>query len=125
MTAIKLRLVALAARPAGHARVTADAVHELTELLDLKSCRYVAGALPRPMPELLRNATRIPANVDPLAAGQVAIAVAGDGRAYGHLVLVFPFTTFGVTMPPALRRAAVAIADHAGAEMDRLRAGNG
>jgi K+-sensing histidine kinase KdpD len=96
------------------------AAQELTRLLDLKSCRYVAGPAPLTMPELRHNSIRVPAGVDPAAHALVALPVRAHGRLQGHLVLAFPFDTVGVTLTPDQRHAAVALADQVGVGLLRF-----
>ena len=96
------------------------AAQELTRLLDLKSCRYVAGPAPMTMPELRHNSIRVPARVDPAAHGLVALPVRAHGRLQGHLVLAFPFDTVGVTLTSDQRHAAVALADQVGVGLLRF-----
>ncbi len=103
-------------------QITADAVCELTERLDLKSCRYVEGPLPRPIPELRHHAIRVPANVDRLDRGQVALAVSDAGRRRGHFILVFPYETCGVSMNSSQRRDALALADRVARRLRELEA---
>ena len=97
------------------------ATRELTRLLDLKSCRYVAGAVPTSMPELRHNFIRIPANLDPSARGLVSLPVRIHGRLQGHFVLAFPEWTVGTSLTTDQRNAAVALADEVGVGLLRFR----
>ena len=115
-----LRQVELASGAESAGQLVTLAVHELTALLDLKSCRYVRGAAPLSMPELRHDSIRVPADVDPVAHGLVAIAVRANGRLQGHFVLAFPYDTVGVSLTVEQRHAAVALADAVGAGLVRL-----
>ncbi len=101
-------------------RLVALAVQELTERLDLKSCRFVRGAVPSTMPEIRHGAIRVPAETNPAGRGLVAIPVRSSGRTQGHFVLAFPHDTVGISLSPEQRRTAVALADLVGARLLRL-----
>jgi K+-sensing histidine kinase KdpD len=91
------------------------AARELTRLLDLKSCSYVGGELPRQMPELRHRFIRIPADVTGgSSSGVVALPVRAHGRVQGHFVMAFPETTVGTSLSTDQRHAAVALADQVG-----------
>lgn len=97
------------------------AARELTRLLDLKSCRYIGGAVPRSMPELRHNFIRIPADLDPATRGLVSLPVRIHGRLQGHFVLAFPEWTVGTSLTTDQRNAAVALADEVGVGLLRFR----
>ncbi len=101
-------------------RLVALAVRELTERLDLKSCRFVRGAIPSTMPEIRHGAIRVPAEKDPTGRGLVAIAVRSSGRTQGHFVLAFPHDTVGISLSSEHRQNAVALADLVGSRLLRL-----
>jgi K+-sensing histidine kinase KdpD len=105
--------LAAAGEPVG--RLINVTVRELTEMLDLKACRYVDGPLPQPLPELTHRSIRVSANSD--ARGMAALPVRAHGRTHGHLVLVFPDTGIGSALSADQRHAAVAIADQLGMAM--------
>jgi hypothetical protein len=90
------------------------AVQELTRMLDLKSCRYVAGPVPRSLPELAHNSIRVPANVDPKALGMVALPVRAHGQVRGCFLMAFPTNTLGTSLTSDERHAATALADQVG-----------
>ena len=89
------------------------ATRELTRLLDLKSCSYVGGDLPRQMPELRHRFIRVPADGGS-SSGVVALPVRAHGRVQGHFVMAFPETTVGTSLTTDQRHAAVALADQVG-----------
>jgi hypothetical protein len=97
------------------------AARELTRLLDLKSCRYVRGAIPKSMPELRHNFIRVPANLDRSAGGLVGLPVRVHGRLQGHFVMAFPELTVGTSLTIDQRHAAVALADQVGVGLLRFR----
>jgi hypothetical protein len=97
------------------------AARELTRLLDLKSCRYVSGAIPKSMPELRHNFIRVPANIDRSVGGLVGLPVRAHGRLQGHFVMAFPELTVGTSLTTDQRHAAVALADQVGVGLLRFR----
>jgi K+-sensing histidine kinase KdpD len=97
------------------------AARELTRLLELKSCQYVSGAIPKSMPELRHNFVRVPANLDRSARGLVALPVKVHGRLQGHFVMTLPELTVGTSLTADQRHAAVALADQVGVGLLRFR----
>ena len=75
------------ARAAASESALKAAARELTRLLDLKSCRYVSGAIPKSMPELRHNFIRVPANLDRSAGGLVGLPMRVHGKLQGHFVM--------------------------------------
>ena len=97
------------------------ASRELVRLLDLKSCRYVAGSIPAAMPELRHNFIRVPADLEPSTRGLVGLPVRAHGRLQGHFVMAFPEWTVGTSLTTDQRHAAVALADQVGVGLLRFR----
>ena len=110
----------LAAGAESAGELVALAARELTRLLDLKSCRYVSGAIPREMPELRHNFIRIPSNLDRSTRGLVGLPVRVHGRLQGHFVMAFPESTVGTSLTTDQRHAAVALADQVGVALLRF-----
>ncbi len=110
----------LAAGAESAGELVALAAGELTRLLDLKSCRYVAGAIPKEMPELRHNFIRVPSNLDRSTRGLVALPVRSHGRLRGHFVMAFPESTVGTSLTTDQRHAAVALADQVGVGLLRF-----
>ena len=110
----------LAAGTESPGRMIGVVVDSLTELLDLKSCRYISGPLPTPMPMFTHQAIRIPANVDPAVRGLVALPVRAHGRLEGHLIMAFPTTASGTDLTSDQRHAAVVLADQLGVGLLRF-----
>jgi K+-sensing histidine kinase KdpD len=110
----------LAAGSESPGRLLGLVMDELTELLDLKSCRFVPGPLPTPMPELMHNGILVPGDVQPTARGLVALPVRAHGQLQGNLVMAFPTTTVGATLTADQRNEAVALADQLGVGLLRF-----
>ena len=53
--------------------------------------------------------------------GAVALPVRAHGRELGHFVLTFARPTYGVSVPPDAKHAAVALADQLGMALLRFR----
>jgi K+-sensing histidine kinase KdpD len=94
---------------------------ELSRMLDLKSCRFVAGPPPMNMAELRHNFVRVPPDVQPAARGLVALPVRIHGRLEGNFVLAFPENTVGLSLSPEQRHAATALADQVAVGLLRFR----
>jgi K+-sensing histidine kinase KdpD len=104
----------LAAGTDNAGRLIGLAAQQLTRMLELKSCRYVPGPIPRSLPELANNSIRVPSNVDPAERGLVALPVRAHGQIRGYLLMAFPKNTFGTALTSEQRHAATALADQVG-----------
>ena len=111
---------ALAAGSDEPGRLVSIAVGELTRMFDLKSCRFVAGPVPSTVPELNHRGVRIPADVDPISRGLVALPVRAHGHLLGNLIMAFPTRETGRTLTADDRHAALAIADELGVGLLRF-----
>jgi hypothetical protein len=103
-------------------RLIEQSAEELTELLDLKVCRYVPEPPPETLPVFTHDAIRVPSEVDrdaPRAA--VALPVRAHGQDLGHFLLVFPTESFGLGASVDTKHAAVAVADQLGLALLRYR----
>ena len=103
-------------------RLIEQSADELTELLDLKVCRYVPTPPPEDLPIFTHDAIRVPGvfNGDaPRTA--VALPVRAHGRDLGHFLLVFPTESFGLGASVDNKHAAVALADQLGLALLRYR----
>jgi K+-sensing histidine kinase KdpD len=88
---------------------------ELTEMLDLKVCRYVPTPPPADMPVLTHDAVGVPGTLNGDAPrSAVTLPVRAHGRDLGHFVLVFPTESYSLRTPLDDRHAAVALADQLG-----------
>jgi K+-sensing histidine kinase KdpD len=88
---------------------------ELTEILDLKACRYVPTPAPETLPVFTHTAIVVPSVMnDDAPHGAVALPVRAHGRDLGHFLLVFPTPSFGIGIPTDAKHAAVALADQLG-----------
>jgi hypothetical protein len=64
---------------------------ELTEILDLKACRYVPTPAPETLPVFTHTAIVVPSVMnDDAPHGAVALPVRAHDRDLGHFLLVFP-----------------------------------
>ena len=116
------RRVELAAGGEQPGRLITLSAEELTELLDLKACRYVPAPVPDGLPTFTHGAIRMPSGGgDTTTRGMVALPVRAHGRDLGHFVLVFPTPTIGVAISSDTRHAAVALADQLGMALLRYR----
>jgi K+-sensing histidine kinase KdpD len=103
-------------------RLIEQSAQELTELLDLKVCRYVPTPPPEGLPVFTHDAIRVPGFVDDDAPrSAVALPVRAHGRDLGHFLLVFPSESFGLGAPVDVRHAAIALADQLGMALLRYR----
>jgi K+-sensing histidine kinase KdpD len=103
-------------------RLIEQSAEELTELLDLKVCRYVPEPPPETLPVFTHDAILVPSDVDrhaPRAA--VALPVRAHGQDLGHFLLVFPSESFGLGASIDTKHAAVAVADQLGLALLRYR----
>jgi K+-sensing histidine kinase KdpD len=88
---------------------------ELTEMLDLKVCRYVPKPVPEHLPVFTHTAIVVPGiESDDAPHGAVALPVRAHGRDLGYFLLVFPTPSFGIRIPQDVKHAAVALADQLG-----------
>jgi hypothetical protein len=95
---------------------------ELTEILDLKVCRYVSTPVPEDLPVFTHTAIVVPSVESENAPhGAVALPVRAHGRDLGHFLLVFPTPTFGIGIPSDVKHAAVALADQLGVALLRYQ----
>lgn len=103
-------------------RLIERSVEELTELLDLKACRYVPTPAPEGLPIFTHDAIRVPglAN-DDAPRSAVALPVRAHGRDLGHFLLVFPTESFGLRASVNAKHTAVALADQLGMALLRYR----
>lgn len=103
-------------------RLIEQSAEELTELLDLKACRYVPTPPPEGVPIFTHDAIRVPGHADEDAPrSAVALPVRAHGRDLGHFLLVFPSESFGLGASVDVRHAAVALADQLGMALLRYR----
>lgn len=103
-------------------RLIEQSAEELTELLDLKVCRYVPEPPPERLPAFTHDAIRVPSDVDPDGPSTaVALPVRAHGQDLGHFLLVFPSESFGLQASVDVRHAAVAVADQLGMALLRYR----
>lgn len=95
---------------------------ELTEILDLKACRFVPAPVPEDLPVFTHTAILVP-GVESAGAphGAVALPVRAHGRDLGHFLLVFPTPSFGIGIPTDVKHTAVALADQLGMAMLRYQ----
>lgn len=96
-------------------RLIETSVEELTDILDLKVCRFVPEPVPEDLPVFTHTAIVVPGieNED-APPGAVALPVRAHGRELGHFLLVFPTPSFGIGIPSDVRHTAVALADQLG-----------
>jgi hypothetical protein len=103
-------------------RLIALSAEELTEILDLKVCRYVPGPPPEDLPIFTHGAIRVPGIMSADAPpGAAVLPVRAHGKDLGHFVLVFPTASFGIRASPDAKHAAVALADQLGMSLLRYR----
>jgi K+-sensing histidine kinase KdpD len=103
-------------------RLIERSAEELTELLDLKACRYVPTPPPEGLPIFTHDAIRVPGFVnDDAPRSAVALPVRAHGRDLGHFLLVFPTESFGLRASVDVKHAAVALADQLGMALLRYR----
>ena len=103
-------------------RLIEQSAEELTELLDLKVCRYIPKPPPEALPVFTHDAIRVPSDVDPDAPrAAVALPVRAHGQDLGHFLLVFPTESFGLGVAVDTKHAAVALADQLGLALLRYR----
>jgi hypothetical protein len=95
---------------------------ELTEILDLKACRFVPAPVPEDLPVFTHTAILVP-GVESAGAphGAVALPVRAHGRDLGHFLLVFPTPSFGIGIPTDVKHTVVALADQLGMAMLRYQ----
>lgn len=92
--------------------------NELTQLLDLKSCRFEPPPFSTSLPQLRHGGVRVePSGNGGGLASQLELPVHGDGRLLGRFVLTMPADGTGVTLPGSDRAVAVALADQLGAAL--------
>jgi Domain of unknown function (DUF4118) len=103
-------------------RLIALSAAELTELLDLKACRFVPTPPPEDLPIFTHDAISVPGfesvNAPP---GAAALPVRAHGRDLGHFLLVFPTPSFGIGTSIDAKHAAVALADQLGMSLLRYQ----
>ena len=103
-------------------RLIEQSVDELTELLDLKACRYVPQPAPDSLPIFTHDAIRVPSAIDDeVPRSAVALPVRAHGQDFGHFLLVFPTESFGLGASVDVKHAAVALADQLGMALLRYR----
>jgi Domain of unknown function (DUF4118) len=103
-------------------RLIEQSAEELTELLDLKACRYIPAPTPEDLPVFTHDAIRVPgAFSDDAPRAAVALPVRAHGRDLGHFLLVFPTESFGLRATVDTKHAAVALADQLGLALLRYR----
>ncbi|MGH9251952.1 MAG: hypothetical protein ACRD0W_20910 [Acidimicrobiales bacterium] len=95
---------------------------ELTEILDLKACRYVPTPIPEDLPVFTHTAIVVPGiESENAPQGAVALPVRAHGRDLGHFLLIFPTPLFGIGIPTDVKHAAVALADQLGIALLRYQ----
>lgn len=103
-------------------RLIEVSARELTDMLGLRACRYVPTPVPDDLPVFTHTAIVVPGTEsDHAPEGAVALPVRAHGRELGHFVLTFAGPTYGVTVPPDAKHAAVALADQLGMALLRFR----
>ena len=103
-------------------RLIEQSAEELTELLDLKVCRYIPEPPPETLPVFTHDAIRVPSDIDNDAPrSAVALPVRAHGQDLGHFLLVFPTESFGLGASVDVKHAAVAVADQLGMALLRYR----
>jgi K+-sensing histidine kinase KdpD len=103
-------------------RLIEMSAEELTEILGLKSCRFVPTPVPESLPTFTHIAIRVPGVENEDAPhGSVALPVRAHGRDLGHFLLVFPTPSFGIGIPTDVKHAAVALADQLGMALLRYQ----
>lgn len=121
-----LRHVAeLAAGGESAGRLVTVVQDELTEILDLKSCRFERPPFRTSLPQLRHRGIRVDAGTaDPGGLNsQVELPVRGGGRV-GRFVLTMPADGTGISLPGESRALAAGLADQLGAALTEL-GGNG
>lgn len=113
------RRAELAAGGESRGRLITRSAEELTEILDLKACRFVPTAPPDGMPVFTHSAIRVPGSsagedAEEVPPGAAALPVRAHGRDLGHFVMVFPTPSFGIQASSDAKHAAVALADQLG-----------
>jgi K+-sensing histidine kinase KdpD len=109
------RRAELAAGGESRGRLIMRSAEELTEILDLKACRFVPAPPPDGMPLFTHSAIRVPGSLaSDVPPGAAALPVRAHGRDIGHFVMVFPTASFGIRASPDAKHAAVALADQLG-----------
>jgi hypothetical protein len=109
----------LAAGGESPGRLVTIVQNELTEILDLKSCRFERPPFPTSLPQLRHRGIRVDAgSPDPGGLNsQVELPVRGGGRLLGRFVLTMRADGTGIALPPESRRLAAALADQLGAAL--------
>jgi K+-sensing histidine kinase KdpD len=103
-------------------RLIEQSAEELTELLDLKVCRYVPEPPPETLPVFTHDAIRVPSDIDhDVPRSAVALPVRAHGQDFGHFLLIFPTESFGLGASVDVKHAAVALADQLGMALLRYR----
>jgi hypothetical protein len=118
-----LRHVAeLAAGGESPGRLVTVVQNELTEILDLKSCRFERPPFPTSLPQLRHRGIRVDAGTaDPGGLNsQVELPVRAGGRVLGRFVLTMPADGTGIGLPGESRALAAALADQLGAALAEL-----
>jgi hypothetical protein len=118
-----LRTVAeLAAGGESPGRLITVVQNELTQILDLKSCRFERPPFPTSLPQLRHRGIRVDAGTaDPAGLNsQVGLPVRGGGRVLGRFVLTMPTDGIGIGLPAESRALAAALADQLGAALAEL-----
>lgn len=96
--------------------------NELTEILDLKSCRFERPPFPTSLPQLRHRGIRVDAGSGeaPGLNSQVELPVRGGGQVLGRFVLTMPSDGTGIGLPAERRTLAAALADQLGAALAEL-----
>jgi K+-sensing histidine kinase KdpD len=103
-------------------RLIEMSAEELTDMLDLKACRFVPTPVPENLPIFTHTAIVVPGVEDEGAPhGAVALPVRAHGRDLGHFLLVFPTPSFGIGVPTDVKHTAVALADQLGMALLRFQ----
>lgn len=118
-----LRNVAeLAAGGESSGRLVTVVQNELTEILDLKSCRFERPPFRTSLPQLRHRGIRVDAGSDDGAglSSQLELPVRSGGRVLGRFVLTMPTEGTGLELPAERRALAAALADQLGAALGEL-----
>jgi Domain of unknown function (DUF4118) len=103
-------------------RLIALSADELTELLDLKACRFVPTPPPEDLPIFTHGSISVPGvTSEDAPPGAAALPVRAHGRDLGHFLLVFPTASFGIGTSTDAKHAAVAVADQLGMALLRYQ----
>lgn len=113
------QLTALAAGGETPSRLIYRVQNELIAILGVEDCEFQRPPFVDAMPRLRHGGIMIPPQVglveqEPEAYRHVELPIWGEGLELGRFVLTLSGPAVGIELPPAARRAAVALADQLG-----------